>query len=89
MLTEKTSHNYYLSRSSVPLDQACLCSQKVFSKQTSFMKNFILMSFYWLCVRVDHMVKMPKKRVGGCIFRKETELSNDKTGGGGGGGGNF
>ena len=61
-------------------DWACLCSQKGFSKQTSFKKNLILMlSVYWLCVRVDHMVKTPKKRVGGWIFRKEMEMSNEKT----------
>ena len=64
MLTEKTSHIICLDYLFL-FDRACLCSQKGFSKQTSFKKNFILMSFYWLCVRVDHMVKMPKKRVGG------------------------
>ena len=66
-------------------DWACLCSQKGFSKQTSLKKYFILMLlFYWLCVRVDHTVKTPKKRVGGWIFSKEkdTEMSNGKTKGG-------
>ncbi|MCB4784525.1 MAG: hypothetical protein LGB69_08075, partial [Sulfurovum sp.] len=40
----------------------------------------LMVSFYWLCVRVDHMVKMPKRRVGvESSAKKKTEMSNEKT----------